>query len=92
MSKLGPASRCAVEGCGHGRSDASCVIDFRLSSSVSIKTRGGKDSDTIALEKRVSDALGLKVSVDHHGEGGVLHIHYRDLDQLDAVLKKLERN
>jgi ParB family transcriptional regulator, chromosome partitioning protein len=49
-----------------------------------------KDADMTALEKRVSDALGLQVSVDHRGEGGTLHIHYRDLDQLDEVLRRLE--
>jgi ParB family chromosome partitioning protein len=48
-----------------------------------------KDADTRALEKRLSDALGLAVSVDHRGEGGTLKIKYRDLEQLDAVLKKL---
>jgi ParB family chromosome partitioning protein len=48
-----------------------------------------KDADTRALEKRLSDALGLEVSVDHRGEGGTLRIKYRNLDQLDAVLKKL---
>lgn len=48
-----------------------------------------KDADTRALERRLSDALGLEVSVDHRGEGGTLRIKYRDLDQLDAVLKKL---
>ena len=48
-----------------------------------------KDADTRALERRVSDALGLEVTVDHRGEGGMLHIKYRDLDQLDAVLRKL---
>ncbi|HUL86900.1 MAG TPA: ParB/RepB/Spo0J family partition protein [Pseudolabrys sp.] len=48
-----------------------------------------KDADTRLLEKRLSDALGLEVSVDHRGEGGTLRIKYRDLDQLDAVLRKL---
>jgi ParB family chromosome partitioning protein len=48
-----------------------------------------KDADTRALEKRLSDALGLEVTVDHRGEGGTLHIRYRDLDQLDVVLRKL---
>ena len=57
------------------------------------KPRNTKDTDTLALEKRVSDALGLQVSVDHRGDkGGVLHIQYRDLDQLDDVLRKLERS
>ncbi len=52
-------------------------------------TSGTKDADTRALEKRLSDALGLEVGVDHRGEGGTLRIKYRNLDQLDAVLKKL---
>jgi ParB family transcriptional regulator, chromosome partitioning protein len=54
-------------------------------------TSGAKDADTRALEKRLSDALGLTVTVDHRGEGGTLHIKYTDLDQLDTVLKKLDR-
>jgi ParB family chromosome partitioning protein len=50
-----------------------------------------KDPDTLALEKRVSDALGLVVSVDHRGKGGTLHIRYRDLEQLEEILRRLER-
>ncbi|ABA03362.1 chromosome segregation DNA-binding protein [Nitrobacter winogradskyi Nb-255] len=49
-----------------------------------------KDSDTLALEKRVSDALGLAVTVDHKDPGGVVQIRYRDLDQLDEILKRLD--
>jgi ParB family chromosome partitioning protein len=52
-------------------------------------TSGAKDADTRALERRLSNALGLEVSVDHRGEGGTLRIKYRDLEQLDAVLRKL---
>jgi ParB family chromosome partitioning protein len=48
-----------------------------------------KDADTRALERRMSDALGLEVTIDHRGEGGTLQIKYKDLDQLDAVLRKL---
>jgi ParB family transcriptional regulator, chromosome partitioning protein len=49
-----------------------------------------KDADTRALERRLSDALGLAVSIDHKPSGGgTLHIKYGDLDQLDAVLRKL---
>jgi len=52
----------------------------------------GKDADTRALERRLSDALGLEVTVDHKASGGgTLHIKYSDLEQLDAVLKKLDR-
>src|SRR5438105_3985119 len=40
------------------------------------KPRDGKvkDPDTIALEKRISDTLGLKVSVDHRNPGGTVQI------------------
>jgi ParB family chromosome partitioning protein len=55
------------------------------------KRRGGKDPDTVALEKRISDVLGLQVSVDHRGGWGILHIHYSNLEQLDEVLRKLEK-
>ncbi|HEY5166406.1 MAG TPA: ParB/RepB/Spo0J family partition protein [Pseudolabrys sp.] len=50
-----------------------------------------KAPDTKALERRLSDALGLDVSVDHRGQGGTLHIKYRDLDQLDGIIRKLDR-
>ncbi len=55
-------------------------------------TSRAKDADTKALERRLSDALGLEVAVDHRADGGgTLHIKYRDLDQLDGVLRKLDR-
>jgi ParB family chromosome partitioning protein len=50
-----------------------------------------KDADTAALEKRLGDALGLKVAIDHHGERGAVHIAYRNLDQLQDIVKRLER-
>jgi ParB family chromosome partitioning protein len=54
--------------------------------------RVAKSADTIALERRVSDALGLTVTVDHRGDGGVLHVRYRSLDQLDDVVRRLEKS
>jgi ParB family chromosome partitioning protein len=50
-----------------------------------------KDTDTIALEKRLSDALGLKVIIDHKPNGGKLEIRYRTLEQLDTVINRLDR-
>jgi ParB family chromosome partitioning protein len=52
--------------------------------------RAIKDADTLALEKRVSDALGLVVGIDHRGKGGVLRVRYRTLEQLDDVVRRLE--
>jgi len=55
------------------------------------RPQGEKDADTRAIEKRLSDALGLAVTIDHDGKGGVVHIRYRQLDQLDEVIRRLER-
>ena len=54
-------------------------------------TSGAKNADTKALERRMSDVLGLDVTVDHRGKGGTLHIKYKDLDQLDGIIRKLDR-
>jgi ParB family chromosome partitioning protein len=48
-----------------------------------------KAADTVALEKRLSDALGLVVSIDHRGEKGVVSIRYRNLEQLDDLTRRL---
>ncbi len=50
-----------------------------------------KSVDTLAAEKRLSDALGLTVNIDHRRGGGTLSIRYRNLDQLDDVIRRLER-
>jgi ParB family chromosome partitioning protein len=53
--------------------------------------RSHKNANLVALEKRISDALGLVVSIAHRPRGGVLSIRYRSLDQLDVVLRRLEK-
>ena len=54
--------------------------------------KGSKSADTQALEKRLSDALGLAVTLSDRGRsGGTLSIRYRSLDQLDDVLHRLEK-
>jgi len=57
-----------------------------------LRPRAGKDADTVALEKRLSDALGLVVSIAHRGEGGELKIRYKSLEQLDGVIRRIERD
>ena len=57
------------------------------------KARGGakiKDADTLALEKRVSDIMGMKVVIDHTDPGGVVTIRYADLEQLDDITRRLD--
>ena len=54
------------------------------------RERLAKNANTLALEKRLADALGLAVSIDHRDRGGILSIRYRSLDQLDEVVRRLE--
>ncbi|MFW2436882.1 MAG: ParB/RepB/Spo0J family partition protein [Parvibaculales bacterium] len=50
-----------------------------------------KTADTRALEKTLADRLGLNVSLDDKGDGsgGQLHIEYKSLEQLDALIAHL---
>ncbi len=50
-----------------------------------------KDADTIVLEQEMAAQLGMRVSINHpEGQsGGSLIIEYRDLEQLDDLLRKL---
>ena len=49
-----------------------------------------KDADTRSLEKQLSEAVGLAVSIKHKDKmGGQVIITYKTLDQLDDVIKKL---
>jgi ParB family chromosome partitioning protein len=53
--------------------------------------RDEKDADTLALERTLSDVLGLDVSVNHKGSGGQLRIAYKTLEQLEEICRLLER-
>jgi len=58
-------------------------------SATSPATPRSKDSDTLALERDVSELLGLKVDITFKDGHGSLTIHYKDLGQLDDVLARL---
>ena len=51
-----------------------------------------KDADTLALERSLSDRLGLTITIDHKNDGGQIRIAYSSLDQLDDICRRLERN
>ncbi|KTQ85690.1 chromosome partitioning protein ParB, partial [Aureimonas ureilytica] len=49
-----------------------------------------RESDTQALEKLLSDTLGLPVAIELRGEGGSLRLDFRHLDQLDHLCRLLQ--
>lgn len=53
-----------------------------------------KDADTLAFERGLTSALGLKVEIEGepgNPEAGRLVVHYQKLEQLDELAKKLSR-
>ncbi len=53
------------------------------------KSRHYKDADTQALERKMTDALGLQVDLNHKGPGGSLKISYKSGDQLEEIIRRL---
>ena len=61
--------------------------------SAKVKMRENKSSDILSLENDLSDKLGTSVKISHKKNGtGVLKINYSNLDQLDSIIKKLNKN
>ena len=48
-----------------------------------------KDTDTLALERALGNALGLHVDIAFDGKGGSLRLGYSSLEQLDDLIERL---
>jgi ParB family chromosome partitioning protein len=53
------------------------------------RVAAGADADIAALERQLSDILGLKVKVVSDGNRGTVNLHYSSLDQLDMICQRL---
>ena len=49
----------------------------------------GRDADVEALERQLSDQIGLKVRIAHGARGGAVTLAYSSLDQLDLICQRL---
>ncbi|MEO5775059.1 MAG: ParB/RepB/Spo0J family partition protein [Sphingomicrobium sp.] len=47
------------------------------------------DADVDALERQLSDLLGVRVKIAHNRDGGTVSLHYSSLDQLDMICQRL---
>ena len=56
-----------------------------------LKTKPTKDADTRALESDLAAALAMKVTIDHDQSSGSgkISIKYKDLEQLDDLMRLL---
>jgi ParB family chromosome partitioning protein len=54
-----------------------------------LSRRQVRDADTLALERDLTQVLGLRVTIAGKARGGALTLHYASLDQLDRLLALL---
>ncbi|MBL8531603.1 MAG: ParB/RepB/Spo0J family partition protein [Hyphomonadaceae bacterium] len=55
----------------------------------SVAAAEAKSADTRALEQSLSNALGLEVTISEKGQGGEIKVAYKNLEQLDEVIRRL---
>ncbi|MGE0257239.1 MAG: ParB/RepB/Spo0J family partition protein [Alphaproteobacteria bacterium] len=55
------------------------------------RSKPARDADTLALERDLATALGLRVTLTPKSRGGALTLHYTSLDQLDRLIGLLRR-
>lgn len=82
------AQRIIADGLSVRETEALAARGERSRSTVRDETP--KNPDIAALERSLSDQLGLRVDISFGGKGGTVRIYYRDLDQLDALLVRLQ--
>lgn len=73
------------------RQTEALVRDAATNKAKTTAAKPAKDVDLLALEHDLTSRTGLKVTINTQGKGGVLNLHYRDLDQLDDVLRLLRQ-
>ncbi len=78
-----------IVGSGLSVREAEALSQQREPSLRKKNTESVRDPDTLALERRLSDALGLSVSLSHGDSGGKVEIRYRTLEQLDGICIRL---
>ena len=52
-------------------------------------TSSNRNPDVAALERRLTDRLGLRVRITFDGSGGTVQIRYTDVYQLDGILNAI---
>jgi len=74
-------------GSGHAGGGAKGKKIYPKKNSDSLKTN--KDEDLLALERSLSESIGLKVAVEDSNDGGKVILYFNNLTELDKILQKL---
>lgn len=88
---VGLAKRIVEEGLSVRQAEALAQMPAGASTVPKPKEPVQKDANTLALEKLMSDTIGMMVAIDHKERGGVLRVSYRTLEQLDELCRRLKQ-
>ncbi len=88
----GLAKRIIEEGLSVRQAEALAQMPAAAQREAKPATPAEKDADTLALEKLLSDVVGMKVTITHKGGGGELRVAYRTLEQLDDICRRLKQD
>ncbi len=88
----GLAKRIVEEGLSVRQAEALAQMPAAAQREAKPATPAEKDADTLALEKLLSDVVGMKVTITHKGGGGELRVAYRTLEQLDDICRRLKQD
>lgn len=88
---VGLAKRIVEEGLSVRQAEALAQMPAGASAEARPREPAQKDANTLALEKLMSDTIGMMVAIDHKEKGGVLRVSYRTLEQLDELCRRLKQ-
>jgi ParB family chromosome partitioning protein len=84
------ARRIVAEGLTVRAAEAAAKAHKPASAKTARRRSPPRNADVAALETHLSQALGLKVTIEGEGSRGVVKLAYSDLDQLDLIIGKLQ--
>ncbi|MET0939787.1 MAG: ParB/RepB/Spo0J family partition protein [Mesorhizobium sp.] len=85
------AKRIVADGLSVRQAEALAQLPAKSHDQASPRSAPEKDPDTLALEKLLTDVIGLRVAINHKEKGGEVRINYRTLDQLDELCRRLRQ-
>jgi ParB family chromosome partitioning protein len=91
VDPAGLAKRIVEEGLSVRQAEALAQMPVAAQKEVRRTAPAEKDVDTLALEKLLTDTVGMKVAIAHKNHGGEVRISYRTLEQLDDLCRRLKQ-
>tara|TARA_Y100000768_G_scaffold86309_1_gene61820 strand:+ start:5608 stop:6468 length:861 start_codon:yes stop_codon:yes gene_type:complete len=67
------------------------AVEKMISTTSKSSSKKSKDQDTVILERELSDLLGAKITINSAKKGGVVHIKYFSILELEGIIDKIRK-